>query len=244
MGFAWQLRQVIRRRCRPRVAFVTLTLVSVLLVAAMSMGEARYRIPFDGCLIILAAGAYLSRMNAPERAARATSRSLKWAVGAWGALTVTVYGVAAIAHPDVQLLARATSNQRLPVPVGERIQLSQMASSATDGASWLEDAHVIKCGHRCKELRVDLRRPRKARRVHLAADHGDWYRISFYLEEELVGSVDALPVAGPGIQTRSLSVPDSARQAKFDSVGVAPLYGDGRYSVAALRLSGARAERD
>jgi hypothetical protein len=236
VAFAWQLGRLLRRRLRPQAAFITLSVVSLLVVAAISMGEARYRIPFDGLFIILAAHLYVSKKRALRAPRCAPVRSVGWAGATAVPLLASLAGLAAIAHPATEALAAGRSRPTA-LRVGRTVMQSDVPVTTIAGKPWnAKEHHVFKCRPNCRELRVDLSRSRSDRIVRLGVDHNDWYRLSFYRSGEPIDYVDVAPGGGDGIRMRHANVPTAAREAGYDEVGVMPLYGDGRYALAAFDL--------
>jgi hypothetical protein len=226
---------------RPVALFVLGAGFGVLLSAALSIGESRYRIPFDGLLIGLASACYarvpdwpvVGFISAEPLGAR------RWAL--WlQALAVTGLAIIALTHPGINLgLLLPQRETALPNrgrhdwATAADFVIPHAAGSAWNGPG----TYVWQCNPDCGELQVRLGGRRHARRVHVSVDHNDRYRLLFYRSGQLQAYADVAPALDTpaGLQSTELEVPRAAR-AGFDVIGVQPLYGDGGYSIGHLIL--------
>lgn len=210
---------------------------SVLLSAALSMGEARYRIPFDGVLIVLAATMYARSepvLFARDALARHANAVLHAAATLAGALMLVVIGVS---HPGVGAAARIGAS--LPTFATELSELRPAkdfdrfvaADSAWDGPG----NHRFVCAARCRELVLDFGAPQRAQALELTLDHNDAYRLRFVRQGREVGSHRVAPRSSRGMRSERVSIPPTARDG-FDQIALLPLYGDGRYSLGSARV--------
>lgn len=226
---------------RPVAIFVLGSLAGLLLSAALSLGESRYRIPFDGLLIGLASAVYaraghwhtLGFVPAEELAAR------RWA--SWSqVLAVSIATLIALTHPDVNL-GLILPQRGAALPNRGRQDWATAADFAVPhatGSAWNgPGTYVWQCHPDCGELQVRLGGRRRARQIHVSVDHNDRYRLLFYRSGQLQAYADIAPApdSPAGLRSTAVDVPKAA-SAGFDAIGVQPLYGDGGYSIGHLIL--------
>jgi hypothetical protein len=231
-------RMFSRRDIGDAGSFFVAVLVGCVLVAAGSLGEPRYRFPFDGVLIAFAAYGYAGRRTTDGVASARNARRRLFVLA--GPLAVAIALVVATAHPRVRLAARwfdrvlpgrALVRASVPRP------LSDFASRVPEGAPWdAAGAYKFRCTPGCAPLRVDLGGMQTARTVELSADNNDRYEVTFWRGQDAVGRIEWGFEGGAGIHDSRRDVPASAVKAGYDSVIVRPLYGDGRYSFGGIRL--------
>jgi hypothetical protein len=243
LGLARVVRRAIRERTRaPLAGFFVFTLLAVVGTAALSLGEARYRIPFDGVLILFALTLWhdpgplfearrrapLDRRDTAALAAGALVAALLLAVvvvGAWPGRRAGARGVSA------ERAARAM--QRAPFAV---MPASGLAAARPAGSAW--DApgnHLFRCSPTCQELRLAFDAPQSAPAIEVSLDDNDGYRVAFYRGGVARAAFDLPPdTRAAGLVLRTVAPPAAALP--FDAVGIRPLYGDGAYALGHLRL--------
>lgn len=238
------IRDLVRRRSVALAHFFLFAVVvAVTLVAFGSMGEARYRIPFDGAFIALAAAVYVRTRD--EHARLGVGARFSLVAAGVGALTSAAL-VSAVAHPSVALAARlGSSRQSEPRSVALTVPASRFSEPKQPGTELDAEGNVaIVCATSCPEVRVSFERPVKASRLELSLDHNDRYQITFYRSGEPIAHVRA-GVAHADVNTlfvqrglirETVDVPPSARSTDFDEVGIWPQYGDGWYGFGHVRL--------
>jgi hypothetical protein len=239
-GLILLVQLVVRHLRAPSASVLPLLLVavfgSVLLSAALSMGEPRYRIPFDGVLIVLAATMYtrseetlLRRGEAP----RGSGFVLAGASILSGLLSLTVI---AVSHPTLRAASRihleafTATAQR-----SETLLAKDFNRSAAAGSRW--DApgnHRFACRPNCAELTLSFDGTKRDAAHDIVLDHNDAYQVRFLSKGGELGSVVVPPRASSGMRVARVTTPKSAQNG-FDQIALLPLYGDGRYSVAAVR---------
>jgi hypothetical protein len=235
------IRKMVKRRdigCTE--AFLTSAVLGVFLVAAASLGEARYRIPFDALFILMATRALAGKDDAPG--ASSSRAWLRYSVGAAGAsLAVAAALLVATVHTRLRLAARLS--EVLPAPsvspaLGGTLAASQFGVRRADGTVWDAPGNFrFRCNPACPELRVDLEGERRSRSIEVSADHNDRYEVVFYRRGKDVGRIALGIVDGlDGLKNTQHDVPPSAQTAGYDTLGVRPLYGDGKYSIGHVRL--------
>jgi hypothetical protein len=235
------IRQMVRRRdigCTE--AFLTSAIAGVFLVSAASLGEARYRIPFDALFILLAARAFKGKDGA--QVANPSPVCLRVSLGAIGAI-LAVAAALLVATVDTRLhlatrLARTTSTPGTAPALAETLAVAQIGARRADGTAWdATGTFKIRCDPTCPELRVDLGGERRSPSIEVSADHNDRYEMVFYRGGENVGRIAWGIIEGPdGLKNTQHDVPASAQTAGYDALGIRPLYGDGKYSVGHVRL--------
>jgi hypothetical protein len=223
--------------------FVLAIVASLLATAALSMGEARYRVPFDGVLILGAAALVAGHRGAFGGPAhgRAATRAWSWAFAAAAALTtVGVVVVGVVASPGAHALGA------LAEVVGHAPRAATtILRPATDfgarreaGSAWnAEGNFVFSCLPTCPELRLTYGARTRAASFELSLDNNDRYRVVFYAGGRARADVDISPhPTRPGLRVETRAVPTPAATEGFDAIGVRPLYGDGAYALGHLRL--------
>jgi hypothetical protein len=237
---AWRARAVSTLWC-----FVLAVVAAVLGSAALSMGEARYRLPFDGVLILCAASLVTTgSAGQPEARAPSGAGAGRMSLRVFAAIAVAAAlgttGVALASSTTMGVLpALARVAERLPVAAdATRRPAADFSSPRAAGSAWNADGnHVFSCAPTCRELRLALPALAHAPALELSVDNNDRYELLFYRGDTAVAraNVDPHPTA-PGLRVAEVQVPAAAVAGGFDAVGVRPLYGDGRYSLGHLVL--------
>jgi hypothetical protein len=234
-------RRVRRGHTRPAAVFVLGALGGLLLSAALSLGEARYRIPFDGLWIALASAIYAGASSWHEPSFTPAEQLGARRLTLWlQALALCVVVAIGLTHPSLNL-GLLVPQRMAALPNRGRSDWATAAGFAAarnPGSAW--DApgnYVWRCHPDCGELRIRLGARRHARQVNVSLDHNDRYRLLFYRGGQLQAYADVPPADGsrPGLQTVRIDVPAPARGG-IDVIGVQPLYGDGGYSLGHLSL--------
>ena len=230
VGWWWGMRRLRRRRLSSPLMVISASVVAVFGLACISMGEARYRIPFDGLWIVLAGWLVTGARAGPPSWRRAGG------AGPTALPAVAVASVAALAlllamsHPAVAIghgIGTGTLAGREVV----RTKSEEMSKPRGTGTDWDDRTFRFRCAPDCPELRIEWPVLQRGRDVSLSLDHNDGYRVSFYREGAPRGSFDLLGYRhGKGLRVVRHAAPEAAQDG-FDSVGVVPLYGDGRYAV-------------
>lgn len=240
VGFLVLLRRVAIGSATSEHIFLVAAGAGVFVSAACSLGEARYRVPFDVLLIVPAAMLYVRAYTATPApaSARADARA---ALAALGASLVVAAAIHAVSHPAIALGMRLRAQQDawrpqsapLHVPAASR-QVVSAPGDAWDGPL----NHQFRCEPTCSELRVDFARREHPFGVRIALDHNDRYRLRFYRHGRSIAVVDVGPLDGPpGMRFAEVPSPEGVQQG-VDAIGVVPLYGDGRYALGMLTLIG------
>jgi arabinofuranosyltransferase len=124
----------------------------------------------------------------------------------------------------------------LPEWPSRLVPYAMVARSVPVGAPWNSKGAVL-MGPR--GIDIQLPETRRDREWVLLVDGDDDYRFVFLREGREVGRMDSLRRKSPttGMQERRVPVPLTAREQGYDTIGVRPLRGDYRYSVAGLRAA-------
>ncbi|HEX4404861.1 MAG TPA: hypothetical protein VH560_08540 [Polyangia bacterium] len=225
------------RRLSPITCFVLSVVVALLATAAMSMGEARYRVPFDGVLI-LGAASFGARGRGAFEAASAPAAPRPWVFAVTATMTIVgVVVVGVVASPHAAGLARVASH--LPSARTTIVRpVTDFGAPRQAGSAWDAPGNfVFSCDPTCPELKLTYSARAQAAFFELSLDNNDRYRIVFYAAGRALADVDIDPrPTAPGIRIETRPVPAAAFAAGFDAIGVRPLYGDGAYSLGHLRL--------
>jgi hypothetical protein len=246
VGWAIGLRDMARRRDIANFrAFFVAAISGMLLLAACSMGEARYRAPFDALFIVLAAGLYAPQATEPPTLpSRAPSRSLKWLIAILASfVTIAACLLTAVAHPRIALAQRLSHFRPLRANPGRlfrRVDAAELEQPKEAGAHWDTDGTIIiGCGARCRELRLVLGRVRHATHASVSTDHSDRYRMVLYRDDVPVGALGWGVFEGDtGLHVAELTLPWQAAEHGYDEIGIQPMYGDSLYSIGHLILTG------
>jgi hypothetical protein len=224
----WRLLRASPRR--PLATFIAGGLLGLLLSAASSLGEARYRVPFDGLWIALASAVYAgAREFAAPGFAAATQLSVRRWLAFALALALCACVLLAVSHPALRLGAHLSQRSGALIGDIERADASRYAQERAAASAWAAPGNYIwQCRPSCLELRLGWSSVRNAGRLEISLDHNDRYRLIYYRGERLLGHADVAPDrrVGSGLQRVWLDAP-----AGFDALGVLPLYGDGSYSL-------------
>ncbi|HEX5099940.1 MAG TPA: hypothetical protein VFV94_10590, partial [Polyangiaceae bacterium] len=232
------LRRAFRKRSFPPTLIVFgATMGTALAMAALSLGEARYRIPFDGILIVLAAALYTL---SSDRLLVSPALGRGARVGLTGAGVIAVLlsvTVSLVSYPALGAGAWLGRRTHLARSRGvEQHRASELAPVKANGTAWdAPGVHRFHCPSSCRALELDWPALEQVRRAEVSVDNNDAYRVSFFHGDVELGSVDVEPRHAAGLRVEQLSVPRAA-EAGFDRVVVLPLYGDGRYALGHFRL--------
>ena len=219
-----------------------LVMLAVMVVAAFSLGEPRYRYPFDGVLIVFA-GVVLLRIAPAGRLPPAPApRRRDIAVGVGGAAALalaTAVVIAVVSHPGARG-AEAAPPEREMAPIeapAVHRDAGELARPVAAGSAF--DApgnHRFDCDATCTELRLTFPAVQQAAAVEVSLDDNDRYRVTFYLKDVAVSHVDVPRQQRGGMRVATINVPAAAVSAGYDAVGVLPLYGDRFYALGHLLL--------
>jgi hypothetical protein len=222
LGYWRILKRARSENLRDVEVVLTSVLTAVFLVAAFSMGESRYRVPFDGVLIALAASVWAgsSARHAPERP---PSKLGLWLAGC-AALACTVV-ITGFSHPG--LAWGRSCRQAEALPYG-----AQLATAAVPGVP-LGDAqivnHTFRCAPGCEALRVELAGAPAPRTVELTfGEEGNRYQVSARLAGKAVGVAFVYSTASRPVRVGIAGNP------KIDGWTIQPLYGDGNYYLQSI----------
>jgi hypothetical protein len=230
----------LRSKGRSSVALVLATLFcGVLFGAAVSLGEPRYRIPFDGILILFAAITYTSSEPALEARGSPVARPGALLASCAFVVAVVLVAVTAVSHPKLGVLA-GDRLRAYRAPRANRVQtqpISDFSRRVAAGSTWdASGNHRFDCRARCTELRLTLKKPSSAPSVTLTLDSNDCYEVRFLRGGHELERTRVLAHPGGGMRLSSISVPTSASSG-FDELGILPLYGDGRYALGSVRVN-------
>ncbi|HVJ17692.1 MAG TPA: hypothetical protein VM686_19860 [Polyangiaceae bacterium] len=217
--------------------FLCGVLLAVAGVAAFSLGEPRYRIPFDGILITMAAAMFAGvRSGALAKVGPSLERYTRPAVALAGATMAAMAAlVITMSHPALGVGRWLSSS----LPVASFVAKPTLSDAAEHtrvraaGSQWDKAGnHVFTCRPHCSELRLGFHAPQSTKSVEVSVDSNDRYLVTFYRNETLLARTE-VPVRNvSGMRVERLTVPAVA--SGFDAVGVLPLYGDGSYSLGHL----------
>ncbi len=227
-----------REQRSPWPAFLVTTLAAVMAVAAASIGEPRYRFPFDGVLIILVAARFAGVSLAERRELPPCDRRVAVAgLVVVGALAVaTVAAIVAVSHPASPYRLNAAEvavGEGPPPTVRGADDLRRPVAPQT---AWNAPGnHLFRCRPDCAELRLTSPALQTAGEVEVTVDNNDAYRLTWYRAGRPLGHVD-LPrtEAAAGLRLALVDAPPAAREG-YDAIGVLPLFGDGSYALGHLR---------
>lgn len=216
-------------------AFVVALVAAVMVVAAISIGEPRYRFPFDGIFVIVAAARFagVSLTNSAEPPARLPHPTIAGLMIAGALATALVASIALVSHPasPYRLEAREAD------PTSEELRRAEdFRRPVAPGTAWDRPGnYVFHCAPDCPELRLTSTVRETAAQIEVSVDDNDAYRMTWYRDGRALGHVD-LPrdEAAPGLRVRNVDAPAAAR-AGYDAIGVLPLFGDGAYALGHLR---------
>jgi hypothetical protein len=205
--------------------------LAVLGLAALSMGEGRYRYPFDLWSIVLAARLFAS--SAPSLAVRGLRRIL------YGLAIAVIASSAAIllfvSHPKVAIGKIFGPDLYVDRGLGLHRMAEQMSQPLPPHAPWNVGTVILACKPECAELRIHFSMPQQARLLEMSVDHNDTYRVTFLRGMTALAHLE-LPIHRGGVGMFEHRQPIPQEAAGFDNLSVTPLYGDSYYSVGHVRL--------
>jgi hypothetical protein len=199
-------------------------------LAASSLGEARYRIPFDALFILLAAS-FFRESSTPEHAHPQRLLSTRVAIVASAVLAGALSALMlAVSHPSIALAARLSG---APKELDCRVELSVAASEAEVRAP---TSFPLRRRRTCSELRVTLGKLAHQRAVEVSGDPRDRYQLTFYRHGQPVGVTTWSTFADRAMRNVTLKAPPAAVSAGYDELGLSALYGDGGYGIGHVKL--------
>lgn len=229
VAWALHVRAMIRRKPISDLdAALTAGVIGLLLLAAVSLGEARYRIPFDVVFILLAAGLFRREQSTALPSRRGVRAMILASTLITGAATLLLL---AVAHPSIALAARL--NRGMPKELGCRVELEV---SKNEIAVREPTDFVLRRRRVCSELRVKLGEIAHQRTVEVSSDARDRYRLTFYRNGQPVAAKSWTTFPNSGVATVKLAVPAEALTGGYDELGLSALYGDGHYAIGHARL--------
>lgn len=109
-----------------------------------------------------------------------------------------------------------------------RASIDALSMRPVEGGLWNGQGTVV-IGPRGLEITLGVlhREPK----VEVSADNNDDYAVKFFNHDSELGEAIAVQVAGIGLRTRLLLVPERAQREGFDRVRIIPVRGDNRYSI-------------
>ncbi|MBN2714842.1 MAG: hypothetical protein JXX14_03240 [Deltaproteobacteria bacterium] len=238
--------RILRREAALQFVVVWFGIGSVVVLAALSMGEARYRLPFDAFWIVLAAGFWQGGRGETlwrrSKVAGDTPRPMNpiagkvafLAIAAAVTIGAAIY-VIGVSHPDLNW-----GHHFNQMPVARAIKSLHRSSERMDRIKknnhpWDDDTITIECGYSCSELQVQWEKPQQASKLDVSLSGSDLYQIRLYYRGKPVHTRHIRPLHAKGSRKENglcrTTVRLSNSDLKFDRVGILPLFGDGSYSV-------------
>lgn len=214
-------------------AFVAIVGVfAVIGLAAISLGEARYRYPFDIWWIALAARAFWPP-DAIHFAMNQTRVLLFGTATACAALSAVI--ITLTFNPVMSLASRLSPSPMAHTGVHIDARADQLARPRATGTRWNDGTVILTCVKSCAELSVHWPTHQHGRTLDLSTHYDDAYRVEFYQGDSQLAFVD-LPLIrnGSGLVQRFIAIPKEATG--FDNVRITPLYGSSSYSVGHVRV--------
>lgn len=204
---------------------------SVLVLAALSLGEGRYRYPFDLWWIVLAA-----RLFTPAaRVLRVRGLRRVWYRLALASVSLFALVLLFVAQPKNALGRYLAPDLDIPFGVEIHRMSDQLSRVLPARAPWNVGTVILACEPECAQLRVHFAVPQEARSLEMTVDHNDSYRVTFYRGMNALAHVE-LPIHRGGVGMFTHKKPIPKRAAGFDNLSVTPLYGDSFYSVGHVLL--------
>ena len=208
------------------------TFVVVFLVHAISLGESRYRLPYDGILYVLAAAFYTG--DTPVLRERHAIRGAPMLLVMFVALLIILSG---LASPN-NLISMALS--RLRTPHHEVLPENQILQSCAktlpgNGSRWDAPEHIVV--RRDHVINIQLPTVATSPQVSASFDWNDTYGVIFKRGGVAVGErfiVGNKPGELGGMSRIDLPVPPTAAVKGFDSLSIRLIAGYGRASFGGL----------
>ena len=174
--------------------FLVSMLLGLFILSTMAIGAPRYRVPFDGLFIILAAG--LLRQERSENSQRLLP-SAHIPVIAIGCLGCILLLLVPLWVRDPESSARGMIRDSSPPERRTLVPIRSLATAKKRGSPWNAPGNVIfACEAECAEVRAALEPVAFASLLEVSLDCNDAYRIRFYDQERVVAREDLGPEPG------------------------------------------------
>jgi hypothetical protein len=225
-------------------------LVGMIVTTALSMGEGRYRVPFDfiytGIMAAWLAKTWpkdMQQASSPYRVGSVPAIA-GWAIFALGTAgsVALLSAMTIIGHPfPAKWHDFLVSAPEFYQPIHDKDGQSLLTANTPDGAGW-DSAGTIKldCARayiRCDGAIVHFNR-KNIHRVSVSTDWNDAYGIEFLAGDEVLERTTIYP-EGP-LHTAGMRASDVGvsfyHANRVDGMRVLPLFGDGMYSVGAVKV--------
>jgi hypothetical protein len=212
---------------------------AVLALAAMTLGEPRYRFPFDGVLLLF--GAFVGSRSSSRKSAvflRTRWAGLPYVVAGTVSLAIGIL-IAGASLPGIglaALAARRWRSERISMPTDGRAAAAfeKPVAAHTD---WNAPGNYrFECRQKCTALILRFDGLRWSPHIEVSVDNNDRYAVTAYKDGFVVGrGYVARTDDGPGLRVATMNLVGDVTGG-YDSIGVLPLYGDGAYSLGHLRV--------
>lgn len=213
-------------------------LLSIMAISAFSMGEGRYRTPFDGVIIIFAGIALIDGRQSGRASRLIGPRALTRAMAAGGVLAVAWLGLIEGASIPSWGLAHTIRRSAVHADIANSDvrKAAEFERRVAPHTPWDAGTNYrFLCRPTCRELRLEFDQVQFGRQLEVSADSNDAYRISFYRGAVGLGFSELTHERGPDMRVDVINVPDTAASG-YDAVGLIPLYGDGAYAIGHVRI--------
>lgn len=228
---------LLRQTASLHSVYLVAGVLGLMAISFFSMGEPRYRVPFDSFLILLAVS-WVAQENARDRFTLNVSLVL-------AGVLVTIYAGAQqlLIYPENPWRTGLLHTQRPRAVSGSWIQkvinIKDTENGPTFGLWDGPGTTVFTCHISCPEVRVVPGPNGFGHKFVISIDHNDRYAIQFYNNKELKQQITVGPShnASHGLAVETFSLPAGLDPAQIDQIGIRPLYGDGFYSFGTFQTT-------
>lgn len=232
-------RATLPSRAGQGVVFLCGMLVVVFLVHALSLGESRYRLPYDSVLYVLAASLYTGEIPTVRETSpnRAWTGALILLVGLWIVLAKILVPLPSLrgAAATFQPYDGGSSSAAKTILCSNALPAVGSRWDAPGNTQLVVDHDVV----------VKFPEAVSWSRVTAALDWNDAYRMRFRRDERVVGErfvMGERPGETGGMTQVDIVTPPTAAREGFDSVIIRVLAGDGKASVGGVLCTGVTKE--
>jgi hypothetical protein len=218
-----------------------LALGGLCFASALTLGEARYRVPFDGIVILLASLYYIPLT---EKIASAIFFEKFFSQIAVLVCLVSLGLIVVISHPGVPLRTEILKQLRLGSFAGandyetKALEDFPQSTKIVDRRVAIDNPYVFKCSVACRGLKVVLPDLSETKGILISLEDNDEYQIQFFQEGKLVSTNYRGPWFSSTRVFRPYAIPvgPSFRNSKDSYVIITPFFGDRSYRLGHVSL--------
>jgi hypothetical protein len=218
-----------------------MALFGLFFTSAATMGEARYRVPFDGILILLASAYYVSATPNVKSAASLEKVLSQIVVLASACIAALIVG---LSHPNFPGRAEFIDWLKSPKYHGAT-EFDTIALEKLDQEVRIENHRVyggntyeFACSRACRGIEVQIPSLRGVKAIQFSVEDDDEYQIQLFKGTQVISTNYRGPWYSAKRVFRPYSIPVAARIRNEGPyrVVISPFFGDGVYRLRHVRL--------